>query len=328
MGKEQDNGLTPIDREIIGQLQIDGRMPFSSIAMRLGISQGTIQRRTQQLIEQGYFKVIGVVDPLRSAQGQAVMIGLSVETASIYSVAATVAAIPEARFVSLVTGAFDVVCEIVAFDRATLLDILTCQLSAIEGIRSVNTSWVLANYYLWNHEQVGSGIPCADVNGSVAELESNAPPQGDDLQLDDLDEAIVRILRQDGRISYSDLAKETGATTSTVRRRMLRLQEPGYLKVVAVGNPFRLGFQDAAMLWIKVDLARVEDVLEGLAREAAVTYLSRVAGVWDIVAGVLFSDSAALATFLDGPLASLPGIRDVAVSIELTFTKRAYVQFN
>jgi DNA-binding Lrp family transcriptional regulator len=317
-------GLTSVDRGIIAQLQLDGRTPFSTMAQQLGVSEVTIQRRTQRLIEEGYFKIIGVVHPLRFAQGQAVLIGLGTEPKEIHTVASTVAAIPEARFVSLVTGTFDVVCELVAPDRPTLLRVLTQTLPSIDGIRSVNTSWVLKNFkskYAWNRpasDDVSVGVSC--LHDEAITL--------DGFRLDELDQATVRALQQWGRTSYAELAAQLGITESSARRRMLRLLDSGYITVVAVGNPFRLGFHDVVLLWIKVDLPRAESFVTNLAPYPAVRYVSRVAGAADVVAEALFPDSAAALSFLDGPLAGLDGLREVAVSFEISIHKRDYVRFD
>jgi DNA-binding Lrp family transcriptional regulator len=333
--QEDVNELTATDRGIIALLQIDGRLPFNSMSARLGVSEATAQRRTQQLIDAGYFKIIGVVDPLRSPRGQAVLIGLGAETAQIHAIAATVASIPDVRFVSLVTGTFDVVCEVVTPDRATLLRTVTERLPDIDGIRSVNTSWVLGNYktnYLWDRASIegmmveGDSLNPESVPATPGASAGDNPFDVD--QLDQLDQAIVRVLQQNGRASYAELAAQLDTTESTARRRTLRLLNSGYLRVVAVGNPFRLGFQDVVFLWIKADLARAHAVVAQLAQYPAVRYLSRVAGAADIVAEALFPNRAALLAFIDGPLATIEGIREVAVSFELIIHKRAYMRFD
>jgi DNA-binding Lrp family transcriptional regulator len=306
-------------------------MPFSSIAARLHVSEDTAQRRTLQLIDEGYFKIIGIVNQLRFLSSEAVLIGLGAEASQIHTIAATAAAIPEARFVALVTGTFDVVCEIVTRDRATLLRAMTEKLAAIEGIRSVNTSWVLGNYktnYLWDITAIEGMTNDVDGPRDVAASVVQDAKALDPDQLDLLDQAIVGTLQTNGRASYTDLATQLGTTESTARRRTLRLLDSGYLQVVAVGNPFRLGFQDVVLLWIKADLSRAQPLVMALAQHPAVRYVSRVAGAADIVAEALFPDRSALLDFIDGPIAALDGIREVAMSFELIIHKRAYVRFD
>ena len=47
---------------------------------------------------------------------------------------------------------------------------------------------------------------------------------------DDLDRAIVRALSADGRMSYTDLGKLTGLSTSAVHHRVRRLEQRGVLR--------------------------------------------------------------------------------------------------
>ncbi|MDP3712851.1 MAG: AsnC family transcriptional regulator [Mycobacteriales bacterium] len=63
-------------------------------------------------------------------------------------------------------------------------------------------------------------------------------------ELDDLDRAILRLLAEDGRRSYADLARETGLSTSAAHQRVRRLEQRGVvtgyaasLDPVATGRP-------------------------------------------------------------------------------------------
>jgi DNA-binding Lrp family transcriptional regulator len=320
----EDEQLTEVDRRLIAELQIDGRAPFSTLAETLGISEATAQRRTQQLVDQGFFKIIGTVDPMHLGHGHAVMVALRCDPQAIHQVVDAVAAIPQVRFLALVTGMHDIVCEVVTFDRESTTDVLIGELSAIPGIRSVNTSWVLENHktnYRWDALQSGTITAPAISGGS-------APSRRDDeLLLDDLDHRIVDMLASNGRASYAQIATELGTTLSTARRRTLRLLQSGYITVVAIGNPFRLGFAEVVLLWLKVDLARTVDVLRTLEGERAIRYLSRIAGEADILAEGFFPHRGALLNFLNGPLAEVEGIKEASLSFELLIRKRAYTLF-
>lgn len=320
-----DGPLTRVDRALIATLQADGRTPFSTLAAMLGVSEATVQRRTQQLIDDGYFKIIGFVDPLRSGQGHAVMVSLKCEPQAIGSVTTAASDIPEMRFVALVTGTYDVVCELITFDRENTVTILTDTLSTIPGIREVNTSWILANYktsFQWD------AIHRGEQEDHDTEVIPNGVRPDDVFALTDLDESIISLLRENGRLSYSQLGRRLGTTESTARRHTLRLLHSGYLTVVALGNPFRLGFEEVVLLSLKVDLAKTVDVLHVLKAERSIRYLSRVAGGADILAEAFFPNRATLLAFLDGPLAAIEGIRDVALSFELMIHKRAYTRFD
>lgn len=338
--------LSDLERAIIAHLQRDGRISFRTLATELGVTETMIYRHAQQLMHGGYFQVIGVVDPLALGQGDAVLAGIGCDPMAARSVAAALSARPETRFVALVTGTFDVVCELVISDRAHLTRMLVEILPAIQGVRDINTSWVLHNYithYLWDipmlpdsHAPVPErdqdhftsaglapdGVP-VDAGAHEAIV---APTNG--IELDSTDHDVVRLLQQNGRISYAEIAGALGITESTARRRALRLLQSNHVRVVAISNPFLLGFQDVVLIWFKIDLGRLSAVAAELSRQAAIRYLSRTAGAVDLVAEALFRNHADLFAFLNGPLAAVAGIREVSISFELALYKRAYRHFD
>jgi DNA-binding Lrp family transcriptional regulator len=338
--------LNDLERAIVAHLQRDGRMPFRTLASVLGVTETTVYRHAQRMIDAGYFQVIGVVDPLRLGQGHAVLAGISCDPMAARDVAMALASRPETRFVALVTGTFDVVCELVTADRAHLTRLLIEILPAIPGVRTINTSWVVHTYlthFIWDMPALGvhpgerhreedlDDEPPAKPSGRSPSGEVMSPVEAaaaGDLALDHLDRQIIGLLQQNGRASYAEIADVLGLTESTARRRTLRLLTSNYVRVVAVSNPFLLGFQDVVLIWFKIDLSRLPLVAADLSRQAPVRYLSRTAGGVDLVAEALFHDHAALFAFLNGPLAAIPGIREVSISFELTLYKRGYRRFD
>ncbi len=53
-------------------------------------------------------------------------------------------------------------------------------------------------------------------------------------KLDDIDIKIYQALRENGRMSDTEIAKRIGVSITTVRRRRLRLQEEGYLQIIGL----------------------------------------------------------------------------------------------
>jgi DNA-binding Lrp family transcriptional regulator len=321
-------------------------MAFRSMAARLGVTETTVQRRTQQLIEAGLYQVIGIVDPLQFGQGHAVIIGISSDPPVVHDVAAALADIPEMRFVTLVTGTFDVVAEMVTSERDRITRMLTEEVPRIPGVRAINTSWILHNYktnFRWE-----DSVEDLAVDDEAAEPDDGADPDREldydpdgrtpgatggataytrDHELDTLDHDITTLLQRNGRMSYAEMAGRLSITEATARRRTLRLLQSGYVRVVAIGNPFLLGFQEVVLMWFKVELAQVSAVTAALRRLPAVRYLSRTAGAVDVLAEATFRNRSELFAFLDGTLAGIAGIRDVSISFQLKIHKRAYLRF-
>jgi Lrp/AsnC family leucine-responsive transcriptional regulator len=84
--------------------------------------------------------------------------------------------------------------------------------------------------------------------------------------VEDLDRRIVSLLRSDGRMSYTDLGKAMGLSTSAVHQRVRRLEERGVLKgYAAVVDYSALGLPLTAFISITpLDPAAPDDIPDRL----------------------------------------------------------------
>ena len=98
--------------------------------------------------------------------------------------------------------------------------------------------------------------------------------------LDELDRHLLRLLVQDGRRSYTDLAKDTGLSTSAVHQRVRRLEQRGaVLGYGARVDPGAAGVPLTAFVSVKpIDPAAPDDAPERLAHLGAVEACHSVAG--------------------------------------------------
>jgi Lrp/AsnC family transcriptional regulator, regulator for asnA, asnC and gidA len=129
-----------LDRRIIEALQENGRESFRRIAVRLGVSEGTVRARYARLTSEGVLQVVAVTNPLGLGFEQAL---IGVKTSGAPSeVADEISRWPEADYVVVTAGQFDIVVELVAADRRELLD-LTNRLRALDGVASTETFFYL-----------------------------------------------------------------------------------------------------------------------------------------------------------------------------------------
>jgi Lrp/AsnC family transcriptional regulator for asnA, asnC and gidA len=123
------------------------------------------------------------------------------------------------------------------------------------------------------------------------------------------DRAIIRLLQQNARISYAELSRATGIPESTVRRRMDRLQQRGVIEFAMLADPSRLGYDFRAMIGLKVELRRLDEVAEMLRGMNEVTFATFVTGNFDIMAQIVVESQEDLVTFLSQQLAGIEGVR-------------------
>ncbi|MEE8392564.1 MAG: Lrp/AsnC family transcriptional regulator, partial [Anaerolineae bacterium] len=108
--------LDEVDVNIIRQLQYDGRLPFTKIAAELGISEGSVRRRVKRLTESGLLQVVAIVEPQYLGWNAAGMIGVTVQSGQIDTVAQQLAQFPEVSYLIMVSGEFDLFVEVYCRD--------------------------------------------------------------------------------------------------------------------------------------------------------------------------------------------------------------------
>lgn len=98
--------------------------------------------------------------------------------------------------------------------------------------------------------------------------------------VEDMDRQIVRLLAAEGRRSYTDLARETGLSTSAVHQRVRRLEERGVIRgYAAVVDAAAAGLALTAFVSIKpIDPSSPDDVAERLEHLAEIEACHSVAG--------------------------------------------------
>jgi Lrp/AsnC family leucine-responsive transcriptional regulator len=81
------------------------------------------------------------------------------------------------------------------------------------------------------------------------------------VQMEDLDRRIVALLAADGRMSFTDLGKATGLSTSAVHQRVKRLEQRGVIRgYAAMVNHEALGLPLTALIAVRpIDPAQPDD---------------------------------------------------------------------
>ena len=151
-------------------------------------------------------------------------------------------------------------------------------------------------------------------------------PQNNDFsaKIDDVDLKIIKILNEDGRTPFSQIAQKLSVSTGMIRQRYHRLVEDGVIQVVAVTNPLLMGFTTMAQIGIKVDVGRLQEIADQIAVFDEVIYLVLVTGGYDIHLEIVCRDKTHLLDFLTNKLHSVEGIKDSETFICMKIAKEVY----
>lgn len=142
--------------------------------------------------------------------------------------------------------------------------------------------------------------------------------------LDETDLNIIESLRKDGRVAFAQIAEQLGVSPGMIRQRYNRLVEEGFLKVVAITNPLRMGYRTMAMIGIRAEGSKLLEVAEKISKLDEVIYMVIASGRFDIFAEVVCRDHEDLLRFITEKLSTIDGVRESESFMHLKIIKEIY----
>lgn len=307
-----------IDRQIIHVMLLEPRASFHAIAEVVGVSDQTVARRYRRLQAVAGFRVLGLVNGPRAGWADW-LVRLQTTPGSANSIADALARRPDTRWVRLFSGGTEIVCGLqarTAEQRNTLL------LKGLPG--SKRMVQISAHMIVHIFSSVKwAGLACALSDAQLAALDAPRTPDAPGGSIEPGDEPLLAELARDGRVSNTTLAAALHWHESTVRRRIAELCAAGLLYFDVDIDESVIGAGVAAMLWLTVEPARLDEAGRALAGHPEVPFAAALTGPSNLVASVVFRDTEQLYAYLTGPLAILPGIRSVETAPIIGTVKRA-----
>ncbi|HUC61581.1 MAG TPA: Lrp/AsnC family transcriptional regulator [Alphaproteobacteria bacterium] len=139
--------LDRIDRNILTQLQDDGRLSNSDLAERVGLSPSPCLRRVRALEAAGVIrKYAALVDPAAVDLAVSVFVSVTLEKQieeRLEAFEAAVVSRPEVLECYLMTGEADYLLRVVVADLAAYERFLKDHLTRIPGVASIKSSFAL-----------------------------------------------------------------------------------------------------------------------------------------------------------------------------------------
>ena len=139
--------LDRIDRNILAQLQQDGRMTNHELAERVGLSPSPCLRRVRTLEESGVIRnYVALVDPVAVDLSVNVFVNVTLERQvedRLDVFEATVRQWPEVLECYLMTGEADYLLRVVVPDLASYERFLKQYLTRVPGVASIKSSFAL-----------------------------------------------------------------------------------------------------------------------------------------------------------------------------------------
>jgi DNA-binding Lrp family transcriptional regulator len=309
-----------LDRRIIACLRADGRASWTEIARKCGTSVATVSRRGQRLLADSTVRI--AVVPVSAYPGRSSMffLRMACRSGAAAHVAEQLSKRPDIRFMALVSGAYDIAAEVCADTGASLIQPLVTDIAAIDGVEWCETDLILHEYKV-AHDWTWQLLVGETAAGTVRD-----PHTCDASHTDDIDHAIIEVMRVEGRAGFSVVAGQVGLDETTVRRRFEAMLSRGCIQVVTLAPASALGFTSEVLLDISVEPRRLREVSEQLISFAGVRFVAATLSGSSLLCEMIQPNQAALFSFLTETLATLDGVRGWQASMELLTIRRGFVE--
>ena len=145
------------------------------------------------------------------------------------------------------------------------------------------------------------------------------------MTLDDIDDKIISMLQDDGRRSYSEIAEAAERTEVTIRRRVKRLIDEGYIKkFTVILDPMKMGRKIRAIIRVKTVMKEATVISKKVQHFSEVDEAYFLDGACGIMLKVTVDDLANLREFLELKLGKVPGVGEIETCIVLEDIKPPY----
>ena len=133
-------------------------------------------------------------------------------------------------------------------------------------------------------------------------------------QLNRIDRHILKVLQEDGRISFAELGRQVGLTTTPCIERVKRLERNGYIR--GYTTLINAEYLDAGLIvFVQIRLNRTsknnfEQFKRAVGRLPEVQECYLVSGNFDYLIKARIADMAAYREFLENTLLSIPSVQE------------------
>jgi Lrp/AsnC family transcriptional regulator, regulator for asnA, asnC and gidA len=135
--------IDKLDKELVRILQDDAQYTNASLAALVGVSEATVRRRIQKLIDENVFRIRAVADPFKLGYTVIVIIGIWVEKGYLRQAEEYLCALPVARFVGVTMGSYDIMLEAWFNSTEEMACFLTETLNSTPGISKSDSFQVI-----------------------------------------------------------------------------------------------------------------------------------------------------------------------------------------
>jgi len=144
------------------------------------------------------------------------------------------------------------------------------------------------------------------------------------IETDAMDEQILELLINDGRLSNREVARRLEISEGTVRQRLKKLEDAKAIRIGAVVDPRRIGLEVTAIVLVSVEPSRLEGALDTFSRLDEVQYVASIMGQHNVLVLLAAEDLRSLRLLVNAQIERFTGVHRVDVRLVAGTRKHEY----
>ena len=143
--------IDDLDKNLIGLLIRDGRMPIARIAKSLRITSPTVRSRIENLVSSGFIKIAALVNSSRTKNLALAIVGIRVQNhEELDRKNAQIANLDLVNWSAIVAGRYDIIAELILPNgMRDLYQFISGDMSRLGGIQSSESFMVIEPKGKW-----------------------------------------------------------------------------------------------------------------------------------------------------------------------------------
>ena len=140
--------------------------------------------------------------------------------------------------------------------------------------------------------------------------------------LDQVDRMIIRQVQADGRMSFTEIATNTGTSATSAADRFRRLVADGIVRIVAMPDPTRIGLHLSGLIHLVLDRP-TREVVERLRGVPEIGFITVMSGSYPIGCEFQVRDGQHFDA-LRAKLLAMPGVRDLRALVHRKLYRQTF----
>jgi len=280
------------DKKILTALNENVRYSYSEIAKKTRLSKEVVNYRINRMQSQGIIKEFVTIFGFGYWAHKILVDFSKITSAAEKDILNYLCTHPNVNWLTPCSGGWDLVFSIMAHSPEEFDTILREILGKIGGqIRDYKIA-ISTGSQTFGHTYI---------LGSIKELEKLSRLNSENLNFDDKDKCIARLLHKNARISLTDIYKKTGISIDTIRYRIRKMEENCIIRRYRlILDSSKLGYDryEVFLRCINLSDSVISKFKEYAKQNPNVEFFSKCVGSWDIEMTVHFRKSEDLRNFI------------------------------